>query len=196
MDPRERREDILELDVAPEHLTDSIRQQLADMIEKPMRLWERVIVGLVAVSTVAGGVVICSLLALKTDLTAVQRFYLFAALLLGVLGAVWSLSVLRRGVLHPATDDVLLEAVVWGFFVVVVCWEIFLQRGEGAMADVIAAIVLVGFPFTWGRVRAAELRTRETILRIALYSLDRGQEAAPGSTQGGSGGIGTPLSGF
>ncbi|HUU53856.1 MAG TPA: hypothetical protein VMY87_02960, partial [Armatimonadota bacterium] len=120
----------------------------------------------------------------------------FAALLLASLGVVWSVSTLRRGVLHPATDDVLMEGVVWAFFVVVVCWEIFLQRGEGAMADVIAAIVLVGFPITWDHVRAAELRTRETILRIALHSLDRDQDTAPDSTQGGSGGIATPLSGF
>jgi membrane associated rhomboid family serine protease len=196
MDPRERREDILELDVAPEHLTDRIRQQIVDMLEKPLRLWERLLVALVAVSTLAGSVVICSMLLLRIDLDAAQRFYLFAALLLGVLGAVWSLSVLRRGVLRPATDDVLVEGVVWAFFAVVVCWELFVDRGEGAMTDVIAAIVLVGFPFTWGRVRAAELRTRETMLRIALHSLERDQDAAPGSTQGGSGGIATPLSGF
>jgi len=196
MDPRERREDILELDVAPEHLAGRIRQQIADMLEKPLRLWERLLVALVAAVSLAGGMIMCGLLLFGSDLAAVQRFYLFAALLLASLGVVWSVSTLRRGVLHPATDDVLMEGVVWAFFVVVVCWEIFLQRGEGAMADVIAAIVLVGFPITWDHVRAAELRTRETILRIALHSLDRDQDTAPDSTQGGSGGIATPLSGF
>jgi len=192
MNERERREDILQLDVAPENLTDRIRQQVADMLEKPLRLWERLLVALVAVSTLAGSVVICSILLLKTDLAAVQRFSLLAALLLAGLGAVWCFSTLRRGVLRPATDDVLLEGVVWAFFVVVVCWEMFLHRGEGAMTDVIAAIALVGFPFTWGRVRAAELRTRETILRIALYSMDRGQDAAPDPAPRESGGIATP----
>jgi hypothetical protein len=196
MNERERREDILQLDVAPEHLAGRIRQQIADMLEKPLRLWERLLVALVAVSTLAGSVVICSILLLRTDLVAVQRFYLFVALLLASLGIVWSLSTLRRGVLRPATDDVLMEGVVWAFFVAVVCWELLMDRGDGAMADAIAAIVLVGFPFTWSRVRAAELRTRETILRIALHSLDRNQDTAPDSTQGGSGGIATPLSGF
>jgi hypothetical protein len=192
MNPRERREDILGLDVAPDHLTDSIRQQLAGMLERPMRLWERLVIGLVAVSTVAGSIVICSLLALKPDLAGVQRFYLFAALLLGGLGAVWSLCLLKRGVFRPTADDVLLEGVVWAFFGIVVCWEIFLHRGEGAMTDVIAAIVLVGFPFTWSRVKAAELRTRETVLRLALYSLDRAQAAAPEAAAREAGGAATP----
>ena len=102
------------------------------------------------------------------------------------------MSTLKRGVLRPAKDDVVMEGVVWAFFVVVVCWELLLDRGAGAMADVIAAIVLVGFPFTWGRVRAAELRTRETILRLALHSLDRGRDAAPDSAQHGSGSMATP----
>jgi hypothetical protein len=59
MNERERREDILQLDVAPENLTDRIRQQVADMLEKPLRLWERLLVALVAVSTLAALLPVC-----------------------------------------------------------------------------------------------------------------------------------------
>ena len=192
MNERDRREDFLQLDVMPGDLTERLRQQVADMLEKPLRLWERLVIAWVAGLSVVGGMIACGILLLRTDLAEVQRFHLFLALLLASLGAVWSFSTLRRGVLRPAKDEVPMQGVVWAFFVIVVCWELLLGRGEGAMADVIAAIVLVGFAFTWDRVRAAELRTRETILRMALHCLDRGQDAAPGSAQSGTGSIGTP----
>jgi hypothetical protein len=156
-----------------------------DMLQQPLRLWERLLLAWAAVLMV-GLALFCGIMLFRTDLAAGQRFYLLVALPLAGVVVVWSFSTLRRGTRRPTKDDVLIEWAQWLFFTVVVCWELATGRSERAVAVLIAVIVLVGFPFTWGRVRTSEMRIRETILRIALHSLDSGGNATRGAGQSGS----------
>ena len=66
-------------------------------------------------------------------------------------------------------DDIRIPGVVWLFLVVVLVVEILTGQPESAIIKTIAAIVLIGFPITWDRIKASELRIQETVLRTALY---------------------------
>ncbi|UCH35870.1 MAG: hypothetical protein JSV65_05820 [Armatimonadota bacterium] len=191
MNDTERREDILQLDAIPADLRDRLRRQVMGMLHQPLSLWERLLLAWVAVLMV-GLAVFCALMLFRTDLAASQRFYLVVTLPLAGVVAVWSFHTLRRGTRRPMKDDVLVEGAAWLFFVIVVCWELITGRGESAVVAIIVAIVLVGFPITWGRVRTSELRIRETVLRIALHSLDSGGNADRGARQYGKSNTETP----
>jgi len=48
----------------------------------------------------------------------------------------------------------------------------------------IAAFVVIGFPMTWDRMRASELRIQETVLRVALYKSDLSDASPRDADQG------------
>jgi hypothetical protein len=164
--------DVLQLDTPPTTFKEALRAHVEKAMFRRPRLWERLLLIAVAVLCVGGGVACAVYFFAANALTAMQGFYLLMTVPLAAAGAFWCLSTLRRGTLHTMRDDIRIPAVVWAFLVVILVVEILTGQPESTIMKTIAAIVVIGFPMTWDRMRASELRIQETVLRIALYKSD------------------------
>ena len=109
-------------------------------------------------------------------LTAMQQFYLLVTVPFAAAGAVWCLSTLRRRALQTMKDDIRIPAVVWAFLTVILVVEMLTGQPESTITKTIAAIVVIGFPMTWDRIRASELRIQEILLRLALHKSEPSEE--------------------
>ena len=182
---RERRpmNEILELDPLPPAFKEALQARVEKALFERVRPWERLLLVAVAILCLGGGTV-CAVYAFAASaLTANQRFLLLITVLLAAAGASWCLSTLRRGTFHTMRDVVRIPAVVWSFLVVVLVVEMLTGQRESAIMRTIAAVVLIGFPMTWDRIRACELRIQETVLRAALYTSDLSEGPQQGADQ-------------
>ncbi len=164
--------DVLQFDTCPMTLKEALKAHIEKAMFRRIRLWERLLLVAVAVLCLGGGVVCAVYSFVVNNLTATQYFYLLSTVPFAAAGAFWCVSTLRRGTFHTMRDDIRIPAVVWAFLVVILVVEILTGQPESTITKTIAAIVVIGFPMTWDRMRASELRIQETVLRIALYKSD------------------------
>jgi len=160
------------LDTLPPAFRKALQARVEKELFRAIRPWERFLLVAVTVLCLGGGAV-CALYAFAANaLTGMQRFYLFITVPIAAAGAFWCISTLRRGMFHTMRDVVRIPVVVWSFLVVVLVVQILTGQLERAIMKTIAAIVVIGFPITWDRIRASELLIQETVLRTAVYTSD------------------------
>ena len=169
MDETKLMNDVMRLDAPPPRLREALEAHVERALFRRIKPWERLLLVAVAVLCIGGGAA-CAIHYFTADaLTAVQRFYLTVTVPVAAAGALWCLTSLRRNTFDTIRDTIRVPVVVWAFLTVVLVAEIVTERPESAIVKTIAAIVVIGFPLTWDRIRAAELRIQETVLRAALY---------------------------
>lgn len=164
--------DVLQLDTCPVTLKEALKAHIEKTMFRRIRLWERLLLVAVAVLCLGGGVVCAVYSFVVNNLTATQYFYLLSTVPFAAAGAFWCVSTLRRGTFHTMRDDIRIPAVVWVFLTAILVVEILTGQAESTIMKTIAAFVVIGFPMTWDRMRASELRIQETVLRVALYKSD------------------------
>lgn len=176
--------DVMRLDAPSATLKEALEAHVEKAMFRRIKPWERLLLVAVTVLCIGGGAA-CAVHYFTADaLTAMQRFYIAVTAPIAAAGALWCVSSLRRGTFDVIRDTIRVPAVVWAFLTVIVAVEIGTGQPESAIVKTVAAIVLIGFPLTWDRIRASELRIQETVLRAALYgsdpseggSLDSGQD--------------------
>ena len=184
MTNRKESDDFLALDVPSAEARERLREQVAGLLHPPIKPWERFLLYFVAFAGL-GGTVVCGALAIGVgfELTTLQRLYLALTAFLGGAGTLWAVRTLKQSTHDIARDDVVIRGAVWAFLVVFVCLELFTGQSERTFLTSIMAIVLVGFPMSWDRVKVSELRTRETMLKIALEHMEHHNQGEVG--QGG-----------
>lgn len=175
--------DVLQLDTCPVTLKEALKAHIEKTMFRRIRLWERLLLVAVAVLCLGGGVVCAVYSFVANNLTATQYFYLLSTVPFAAAGAFWCVSTLRRGTFHTMRDVIRVPAVVWGFLTVLLVVEIVTGQPESAIMKTIAAVVLIGFPMTWDRIRASELLIQETVLRIALHTSDPSEGPPQGTDQ-------------
>jgi hypothetical protein len=183
MHETETMNDVLKLDTPPTTIKEALRAHVEKALFKPLRPWERLGIVAVAVLCLILGTVCAVYFFVADALTAMQHFYLLITVPFAVAGAFWCISTLRRGAFHTMRDDIRIPAVVWAFLVVILVVEIIMGQPESSIVKTIAAIVVIGFPMTWDRMKASELRIQETVLRIALYKSDLSEEPSQDANQ-------------
>ena len=183
MHERRPMNEAFQLDPLPPGFKEALQERVEKVLFRRVRPWERWLLVAVVILCLGGGVV-CAVYAFAASaLTAMQRFFLSITVLLAAAGAVWCLSTLRRGTFHTMRDVIRVPAVVWGFLTVLLVVEIVTGQPESAIMKTIAAVVLIGFPMTWDRIRASELLIQETVLRIALHTSDPSEGPPQGTDQ-------------
>ena len=176
MKEKDNMKDILNFDTCPLTLKDSLKANIKQTMFRRIKLWERLLLIAVFILCLGGGLV-CAVYPFVTDkLISMQRFYLFSVVPLAAAGAFWCISTLKRGTFNMMKDEIRIPTVVWIFLTVILVVEILTGQTESVIIKTIAAFVVVGFPMTWDRMKASELRTQETILRITLYKSDLSDE--------------------
>ncbi len=178
--------DVLQLDTCPVTLKEALKAHIEKTMFRRIRLWERLLLVAVAVLCLGGGVVCAVYSFVANNLTATQYFYLLSTVPFAAAGAFWCVSTLRRGTFHTMRDDIRIPAVVWIFLTVILVMEMLTGQAESSIMKTIAAIVIIGFPMTWDRMRASELRIQETVLRVALYKSDLSEGSPRDADQGAS----------
>lgn len=183
MHKKETMNDVLQLDSPPATAQEALRAHVEKAMFKPIRPWERL--GLIAVTflCVGGGSACIVYFFAAGVLTSMQRFYLLITSPLAAGGASWCISTLRRGTFHTMKDDVRIPTIVWAFLVVILVVEILTGQPSSTITKTIAAIVVIGFPMTWDRMKASELRIQETILRAALHKSVQTGEPSQGTAR-------------
>jgi len=176
--------DVLQLDTCPVTLKEALKAHIEKMMFRRIRLWERLLLVAVAVLCLGGGVVCAVYSFVGNNLTATQYFYLLSTVPFAAAGAFWCVSTLRRGTFHTMRDDIRIPAVVWIFLTVILVVEILTGQAESTIMKTIAAFVVIGFPMTWDRMRASELRIQETVLRVALYKSNLSEGSPRDAGQG------------
>jgi hypothetical protein len=172
MNDKKNMNDVLNFDTCPMTLKVALKEHIEKKMFRRIRLWERLLLVAVIVLCIGGGL-FCTVHSFAANsLTAMQHFYLLITVPIAAAGAFWCISALRRGTFDTMKDDIHIPVVVWGFLTVVLVMEILTDQAESSIMKTIAALVVIGFPITWERMRASELRTQETVLRVALYKSD------------------------
>ena len=184
MHEKKTMDDVLQLDTCPVTLKEALKAHIEKTMFRRIRLWERLLLVAVAVLCLGGGVVCAVYSFVANNLTATQYFYLLSTVPFAAAGAFWCVSTLRRGTFQTMRDDIRIPAVVWVFFTVILVVEILTGQAESTIMKTIAAFVVIGFPMTWDRMRASELRIQETVLRAALYKSDLSEGSPRDADQG------------
>jgi len=175
--------DVMRLDAPSATLKEALEEHVEKAMFRRIRPWERLLLVAVTVLCIGGGAA-CIVHYFAADaLTAMQRFYLAVTAPFAAAGALWCVSSLRRGTFDAIGDTIRVPVVVWGFLTVILAVEIVTGQPESAIVKTVAATVLIGFPLTWDRIRASELRIQETVLRAALYGADLSERRSPDSDQ-------------
>ena len=84
--------------------------------------------------------------------------------MIGALLAVWSILVVKKR--RHLRNNLLVPAIAFGMFVAMIALSVAMTGNVDA--DLLAAAMVVGFACVWNRVKIAELRIRENILRQEL----------------------------
>ncbi len=172
MNDKKNMNDVLQFDTCPMTLKVALKDHIEKKMFRRIRLWERVLLVTVVILCIGGGLFCIVHFFVANNLTAMQHFYLFSTVPIAVAGAFWCISALIRGTFNTMKDDIRIPTVVWGFLTVILVMEILTGQAESSIMKTIAAFVVIGFPMTWSCMRASELRTQETVLRVALYKSD------------------------
>ncbi len=176
--------DVLQFDTCPVTLKEALKAHIEKTMFRRIRLWERLLLVAVAVLCLGGGVVCAVYSFVANNLTATQYFYLLSTVPFAAAGAFWCVSTLKRGTFHTMRDDIRIPTVVWIFLTVILVMEMLTGQAESTIMKTIAAFVVIGFPMTWDRMRASELRIQETVLRVALYKSDLSEGSPRDDDQG------------
>ena len=174
---RKPMKDVMRLDALTPTLKEALHAHVEKMVSKRIKPWERFLLVTVAVLCLGGGAV-CAVCAFVPGFTAWQRFCLLITLSLAVAGSLWTILTLRRRAFHTMKDDIRIPAAVWAYLVVILAGQIATGQPESSIVTTVAAMVVIGFPMTWDRMKVSELRIQETVLRTALYRSDQ-SEAPP-----------------
>ena len=172
MNDKKNMNDVLNFDTCPMTLKVALKEHIDKKMFRRIRLWERLLLVAVIVLCIGGGLFCTVHSFVANNLTAMQHFYLLSIVPLAAAGVFWCVSTLIRGTFNTMRDDIRIPAVVWVFLTVILVVEILTGQAESSIMKTIAALVVIGFPMTWDRMRASELRTQETVLRVALYKSD------------------------
>ena len=84
--------------------------------------------------------------------------------LISALMAAWAVLVVKKG--RHLKNDYVVPVVAFGFFVAMIAGSIAMTGS--VELDLLAATMVVGFACVWERIKIAELRIRENILRQEL----------------------------
>jgi hypothetical protein len=171
MNDKKTMNDVLNFDTCPMTLKVALKEHIDKKMFRRIKMWERVVLVAVVVLCIGGGL-FCTYSFVTNNFTAMQRFYLLSVVPVAVAGALWGVSTLKRGTYNIMKDEIRIPTVVWTFLTVILVMEILTGQAESSIIKTIAAFVVVGFPMTWDRMKASELRTQETVLRVALYKSD------------------------
>lgn len=172
MNDKKNMNNVLQLDTCPVTLKEALKEHIEKKMFRRIRLWERLLLVAVLVLCIGGGLFCAVHSFVANNLTAMQHFYLLSIVPLAAAGAFWCVSTLIRGTVDTMKDDIHIPVVVWAFLTVILVVEILTGQAESSIIKTIAAFVVIGFPMTWDRMRASELRIQETVLRVALYKSD------------------------
>ena len=172
MNDKKNMNDVLSFDTCPINLKVALKEHIEKKMFRRIKLWERLLLVAVIVLCIGGGLFCTVHSFVNNSLTAMQHFYLLSTVPIALAGAFWCVLTLKRGTFDTMKNDIHIPVVVWGFLTVVLVMEILTGQAEGFIMKTIAALVVIGFPMTWDRMRASELRTQETVLRVALYKSD------------------------
>ncbi|HEG42655.1 MAG TPA: hypothetical protein ENH94_01255 [Phycisphaerales bacterium] len=164
--------DVFNFDACPSTLKDSLKTRIEETIFRRIKFWERLLLIVVIILCFGGGLFCAVCPFVDSNLTSMQRFYLFSVVPLAAVGVLWCASTLKRGTFDIIKDDIRIPTAVWTFLTVILVVEILTGQTENTIIKTVAAFVAIGFPMTWDRMKASALRTQETILRIALYKSD------------------------
>jgi len=165
MSKEQFREKVFELETVTPELKESFRKEIRNIVEKPLKPWERILAVLLIPIGIGIAIFGGRLWFLAgPEYSRLIRSEIGIASVIGALLAIWSILVVKKR--RHLRNNLLVPAIAFGMFVAMIALSVAMTGNVDI--DLLAATMVVGFACVWDRVKIAELRIRENILRQEL----------------------------
>jgi len=165
MNRQQLRKEMFDLETVNPELKEQFQKQIQSIVDKTLKPWERIL-ALILMPVAAGLSLFCGRLWLLAApvYSSLVRAEAGIVSLIGALLVAWAILVVKKN--RHLTNGLVIPTVAFGFFVAMIVVSIAMTGS--VELDLIAATMLVGFVCIWERIKIAELRIRENLLRQEL----------------------------
>lgn len=170
------REELLSAERVSEDLKAGYEAKLKNLLERPMKGYERVAWALASIGSICmGGFFGYTALSLPSGFPLLGRLSFIGGVIFCLAWTVLSIVILRRGTARQKWDSNAISGLVWGFLVLMMTVDLLLgtsmsdvARGTQLILSGTVFVIMFGHVLPLNRINQAELNLREDLLRLQL----------------------------